>query len=153
MLAWSSARLRARLPAMKPAALLPIPKGDFTLPDATEVSKLLRDYAQPLLYIDPAGPADMETMRTAMGLAMICWNLPVYEAVGSPLYAQGMRTLEAVSAQVPAAVSACLKKLITERKTKFASHPFLATVEVVGDRPRSATIAAEARRPRVPASS
>ena len=63
---------------MKPAAQLSIPDGDFALPSADEVSKLLRDYAQPLLFIDPAGPADMETMRTAIGLAMICWNLPVY---------------------------------------------------------------------------
>jgi hypothetical protein len=138
---------------MKPAPLLQIPKGDFNLPDATQVSKLLRDYAQPLLYIDPDGPADLETMRTAMGLAMICWNLPVYEAIASPLYTQGMRTLEAVSAQVPAAVAACLQKLLEERKTKFAALPFLATVEVIGDRLKSATIAAEARRPRVPAPS
>lgn len=134
---------------MKPAPPLQIPEGDFSLPDATQVSKLLRDYAQPLLYIDPDGPADLDTMRTAMGLAMICWNLPVYEALASPMYAQGMRTLDAVSAQVPAAVAGCLQKLILERKTKFAALPFLVTVEVVGDRLRSATIAAEARRPRV----
>lgn len=134
---------------MKPAPLLQIPEGDISLPDPVQVSQLLRDYAQPLLYIDPEGPADLETMRTAMGLAMICWNLPVYEATGSPLYAQGMRTLEKVSAQVPPAVAACLRELITQRKTKFAELPFLAMVEVVGDRLKTATISAQARRPRV----
>jgi hypothetical protein len=119
------------------------------LPDAAEVSKLLRDYAQPLLYADPAGPADVDTIRTAMSLAMICWNLPVYEANASPLYQQGMRTLEAIMARVPGQVAASLRALIDARKTTYAAHSFLVVVEVTGATLEQATIVAEARRPKL----
>lgn len=117
------------------------------LPAPDEVSRLLRDYARPLLEADPAGPADIETIKTSMMLAMICWNLPVYEAHGSGLYAQGMRTLEAVIARVPPAVAATLRTLIEDRKQQLAAHPFLALVEVTGTTPENASIVAEARLP------
>jgi hypothetical protein len=117
------------------------------VPATDEVSEVLRDFAEPLLYVDPAGPSDVETVRTAMMLAMICWNLPVYEAAGSPLYAQGKRTLEAVAAQVPSGVAAALAKLIEERKATLTSMPFLVLVEVKGTTPENATITAEARLP------
>jgi hypothetical protein len=126
---------------------LKIAKEIFAIPDSEKVSEMLRDYAQPLLYADPAGPADIDTIRTAMSLAMICWNLPVYEAIGSPLYAQGVRTLDAIIARVPGAVASNLKRLIDDRKTKFGSLPFLALVEVTGTTPQNATIIAEARLP------
>ena len=122
-------------------------QGAFAIPDSEKVSELLRDYAQPLLYADPAGPADIDTIRTAMSLAMICWNLPVYEAMGSPLYTQGVRTLDAIIARVPGAVASNLKRLLDDRKTKFGSLPFLALVEVTGTTPENATIIAEARLP------
>jgi hypothetical protein len=133
---------------MKASPQLQIPAEAYALPDAATVSEVLRKYARPLLYIDPEGPADLETLRTAAGLAMICWNLPVYEAIGSPLYAQGMQTLDKIKKQVPAPVGACLRRLLEDRKTKFAELPYLASVEVVGDDLSSAKIAAEARRPR-----
>jgi hypothetical protein len=115
------------------------------VPTADEMSVVLRDFAAPLLYVDPAGPSDVETVRTAMMLAMICWNLPVYEAEGSPLYAQGKRTLEAVGKQVPDSVAATLERLIEHRKTTLTSMPFLVLVEVKGTTPENATITAQAR--------
>ncbi|HKP55521.1 MAG TPA: hypothetical protein VJV78_02305 [Polyangiales bacterium] len=118
------------------------------VPAADEVSELLRDFAEPLLYADPSGPSDIETVRTAMMLAMICWNLPVYEAQGSPLYAQGKRTLEAIAAQVPGHVTSALKKLVEERKSTLASMPYLVLVEVEGSTPQNAIVRAEARRAR-----
>jgi hypothetical protein len=131
----------------RPLPPLQITKEPFVVPPSTKVSELLRDYAEPLLYADPAGPADVETIRTAMSLAMICWNLPVYEAIGSPLYAQGVRTLDAIMERVPAAVASNLRRLIVDRKTKFAAMPFLALVEVSGTTLQNATITAEARMP------
>jgi len=133
---------------MKASPQLQIPAEPFALPDPASVSEVFREYAEPLLYIDPAGPADLQTMRTSLGLAMICWNLPVYEAIGSPLYAQGMKTLDKIKAQVPAPVATCLQRLLEDRKTKFAQWPFLTTVELLGDDVQSALIAAEARRPK-----
>src|SRR5215510_6281013 len=96
----------------RPLPPLKITEEPYVVPESTQVSELLRDYAQPLLYADPAGPADVDTIRTAMSLAMICWNLPVYEAIGSPLFAQGVRTLDAIMERVPAAVASNLRRLI-----------------------------------------
>jgi hypothetical protein len=126
---------------------LKITEEPFVIPESAKVSEMLRDYAEPLLYADPAGPADVETIRTAMQLAMICWNLPVYEAIGSPLYGQGVRTLDAIMTRVPSAVASNLRRLIEDRKTKFAALPFLALVEVNGTTLENATITAEARMP------
>jgi hypothetical protein len=131
----------------RPLPPLKISEEPFVVPEPTQVSEMLRDYAQPLLYADPAGPADVETIRTAMSLAMICWNLPVYEAIGSPLYAQGVRTLDAIMERVPTAVASNLRRLLVDRKTKFAAMPFLALVEVTGTTLENAKIAAEARMP------
>jgi hypothetical protein len=111
------------------------------------VSEMFRAFAQPLLYADPAGPADVETLRTAVMLAMICWNLPVYETMGSPLYARGVRTLNAISEDVPRAVALTLRKLIEDRKTTFAALPFLVQVEVTGSTLQNASIIAEVRMP------
>ena len=119
----------------------------FAVPPSNEVSAILREYAEPLLYADPAGPADVETIRTSMMLAMICWNLPVYEATGSPLHAQGVRTLDAVLAKVPKTVATRLRKLLEDRKTKFGALPYLVMIEVQGTTPENATIVAEARMP------
>jgi hypothetical protein len=130
-----------------PVPPLKIGEQPLARPDSAKVSEMLRDYAQPLLYADPAGPADVDTIRTAMSLAMICWNLPVYEAMGSPLFAQGVRTLDAIMAGVPNAVAANLRRLIEDRKTTFGSLPFLALVEVTGTTLENATIVAEARLP------
>jgi hypothetical protein len=115
------------------------------LPDPIAVAELVRDFAQPLLYVDPAGPADIETMRTAVLLAMICWNLPVYEATGSQLAAKGTRALKAICEQVPAAVVSTVGQLLEDRKSKFAAAPFIVLVEVTGTTPENATIVAEAR--------
>lgn len=131
-----------------PVPPLKIAQEPFDIPEPAKVSELLRDYAQPLLYADPAGPADVDTIRTAMSLAMICWNLPVYEAIGSPLYAQGVRTLDAIMGRVPGAVASNLRRLIDDRKTKFSAYPFLALVEVTGTTLANATIVAEARLPK-----
>ena len=121
----------------------------YAVPAADEVSKLLRDFAEPLLYVDPAGPSDVETVRTAMMLAMICWNLPVYEALGHPLYQQGKRTVDAISKSVPLVVGSKLRKLLEDRKTKFGALPFLVVIEVTGSTCADAIITAEARTPPV----
>ena len=122
-------------------------KPEYVLPSPDRVSELVRDFAQPLLYIDPAGPADIDTIRTAMMLSMICWNLPVYEATGNPLYAHGKRTLAEVAQAVPSAVAAQLRVLVRERKASYPELPFLVSVEVTGSSPESARIVAKAAMP------
>lgn len=115
------------------------------LPDSHTVSALMREYAEPLLYADPAGPADLETMRTSLMLAMICWNLPVYEAAGHPLYEKGVQTLDKVRRNVPRHVASALQLLVEKRKQSYAAAPFLISVDVTGTTPEDASIVAHAR--------
>jgi hypothetical protein len=127
--------------------LLKLPTEPGALPEPGKVSEMFREYAEPLLYADPAGPSDVDTIRTVMNLAMLCWNLPVYEALGNPLYVSGTRTLDQIIERVPSIVASKLRKLVKDRKTKFAHISFLVTVDVTGATLEDATIVAQARRP------
>jgi hypothetical protein len=121
----------------------------MALPASSTVSELLRDFAAPLIYVDSEGPTNIDTLRTALMLAMICWNVPVYEATGSALYTRGVETLREIMQNVPDKVAAALKRLLSDRTSKFASAPFLVLVEVHGDTLMDATIVAEARAPKL----
>jgi hypothetical protein len=115
------------------------------LPDSRTASALMRAYAEPLLYADPAGPADIDTMRTSLMLAMICWNLPVYEAAAHPLYEKGVQTLDKVMQSVPRSVASTLRRLLDDRKRDYAARPYLLSVDVTGTTPENASIVAQAR--------
>ena len=129
----------------KQAPLLTIPPEPIALPDPQSVAELLRDFAAPLLYVDKCGPVNIDTLKTTIMLAMICWNVPVYEATHSPMYARGERTLNQIKSQVPQRVTKALDQLIESRKTTFADRPFLVIAEVLGTHPNDASIVAEAR--------
>jgi hypothetical protein len=130
---------------LKPTPLISIPCEPIALPTPAEVSALLRDFAAPLLYVDRAGPADIDTLKTAIMLAMICWNVPVYEATHRGMYSRGERTLTEIKEQVPRRVVKALDRLIETRKTRFAELPYLVVAEVLGTHPSNASIVAEAR--------
>ena len=129
----------------KQAPLLTIPAEPIALPDPQSVAALLRDFAAPLLYIDRSGPLNIDTLKTTIMLAMICWNVPVYEATQSAMYERGERTLSQIKAQVPKRVTKALDQLLVSRKTTFADRPFLVIAEVLGTHPNDASIVAEAR--------
>jgi hypothetical protein len=130
---------------LKQAPQLTIPPEPIALPDPQDVAVLLRDFAAPLLYVDKSGPLNIDTLKTTIMLAMICWNVPVYEATQSPMYERGERTLSQIKAQVPKRVTQALDQLIESRKTTFADRPFLVIAEVLGTHPNDASIVAEAR--------
>ena len=130
---------------LKQAPQLTIPPEPIALPDPQAVAALLRDFAAPLLYVDKSGPMNIDTLKTTIMLAMICWNVPVYEATQSPMFQRGERTLQQIKAQVPARVNKALDQLIESRKTTFADRPFLVIAEVLGTHPNDASIVAEAR--------
>jgi hypothetical protein len=130
---------------LKQAPLLTIPPEPIALPDPQTVAELLRDFAAPLLYVDECGPLNIDTLKTTIMLAMICWNVPVYEATHSRMFARGERTLSEIKAQVPRRVMEALDQLIERRKTTFADRPFLVIAEVLGTHPNDASIVAEAR--------
>jgi hypothetical protein len=129
----------------KQAPLLTIPAEPTALPDPQSVAELLRDFAAPLLYVDKSGPHNIDTLKTTIMLAMICWNVPVYEATHSAMFARGERTLSQIKAQVPPRVTQALDQLLQSRKTTFADRPFLVIAEVLGTHPNDASIVAEAR--------
>lgn len=129
----------------KQAPQLTIPAEPIALPDPLTVAALLRDFAAPLLYVDKSGPLNIDALKTTIMLAMICWNVPVYEATQSPMYARGERTLSQIKSQVPRRVIKALEQLIESRKTTFADRPFLVIAEVLGTHPSDASIVAEAR--------
>jgi hypothetical protein len=116
------------------------------------MSETIRAFARPLLYLDPAGPADIETLRTSMMLAMICWNLPVYENTNARLYAHTKKALDAALHLVPAAVRACLHRLVDDRTTKFGEVPCAILVEIHGSSLDDARIVAEAMTPKAKSS-
>jgi hypothetical protein len=120
------------------------------LPEPEQAAELFRAFAQPLVYVDPAGPADIETLRTALMLAMMCWNIPVFEAQGSPLFEQGMRTMREVVKGVPSIVATTLRELIETRITTHARLSFLLLVEVTGTSLETASIVAQPRAPTAP---
>jgi hypothetical protein len=105
------------------------PAAPISMETSEAMSETIRAFARPLLYLDPAGPADIETLRTSMMLAMICWNLPVYENTNARLYAHTKKALDAALDLVPAAVRACLHRLVDDRTTKFGEVPCAILVE------------------------
>jgi hypothetical protein len=145
---YATQRFVTRQPENPPNRVLQIPVEPGPLPEALEVSALVREFAQPLVYAEPAGPADLEALRTSLMLAMICWNLPVYEATGSSLFAKGTRTLSEISKNVPRRVGAALQQLLVTRKSKFADRAYLVLVEVEGTTLADATIIAQAKHPK-----
>lgn len=132
---------------LKQSPLLTIPDEPVSLPEPNAVAALLRDFAAPLLYVDQGGrgPVNIDTLRTTIMLAMICWNVPVYEATHSQMFQRGQRTLSQIKAQVPPRVIKAIDALLESRKTTFADRPFLVIAEVLGSHPSDASIVAEAR--------
>jgi hypothetical protein len=132
---------------LKQSPLLTIPEEPVTLPEPNAVAALLRDFAAPLLYVDQSGrgPLNIDTLRTTIMLAMICWNVPVYEATHSQMFRRGQRTLSQIKAQVAPRVIKAIDELLETRKTTFADRPFLVIAEVLGTHPSDASIVAEAR--------
>jgi hypothetical protein len=115
--------------------------------DSAKASEMIRAFAEPLLYVDPAGPSDLETLQTSMALAMMCWNLPLFETKQPALFARTKQALDAAMKMVPAPVAACLRRLVKARASQLAAAPFLVTVEVQGTSLKDARIIASAKLP------
>ena len=56
-----------------------------------KISEMILDFAAPLLDVAPGGPANIEGLRAAMKIAMVCWNLPAYQDAKHPLGVEGQR--------------------------------------------------------------
>jgi hypothetical protein len=109
-----------------------------------KVSELILEFARPLMYADPEGPPDIETLRQMMKFVCICWNLPMLEGKEGAEVKKHLDLLE----QVPPPIKKLVDGLMRDRRTKFGSIPFLVTVEVRGTNMDDAVIRAEARMDR-----
>lgn len=114
-------------------------------PEPGKVSEMFLDFAQPLLEIDEAGPANVEALRSIVMIAMICWNLPVMEAQKAAESAATRGMFDTVMAQMPSPIRTVLNQLISERTTRFGEIPFFLNVFVKGTSLQTVRIVAEAR--------
>jgi hypothetical protein len=97
-----------------------------TLP---KISETLIAFAQPLVQA-LEGPPSIEQLRSIMTLAMIAWNLPVYERIGDPEGVAMREMFNDAIAQVEPEVRQVMSDLMYARLTRFAHDPRLALVEI-----------------------
>jgi hypothetical protein len=109
-----------------------------------KVSELIIEFARPLMYAEPGGPGDIETLRQMMKFVVICWNLPMVEGKEGAEVKKHLRLFD----ELPPPIKKLVDGLMRDRKTKFGSIPFLVTVEVRGTTLDDAVIRAEARMDR-----
>lgn len=119
-------------------------------PEPSKVSAVILAFAESLLFADPAGPPNIEAVRSTMQLAEMCWNLPVLERARSPLYPSAKKSFDEALASMPSLASQLLRQLIHDRKTKFAALPFAVSVQVKGNDLDDMKVAAEARMLQAP---
>jgi hypothetical protein len=131
--------------------LFKIPLEPDSKPLPGKVSEMILEFAQPLMEFGPGGPPNIQTMRSIMMFAMICWNLPIMESRTDVDGASARKMFDDAMAGVPESLGRVLLKLIEDRKTRFAMVPFCVTVQVAGTSMEDARVVAQARMPGVPA--
>lgn len=104
-----------------------------------KVSELLLDYAAPLF--EDGYPPDVESLRAAMRIAVVCWNAAFLEMTGDASFRQ---MLAPFLANATAEGRAVMQRLLEERKTRFGAIPVLLDVEVEGTDVMHARIVARA---------
>lgn len=97
------------------------------------------------------GPPDIQSLRTVMTLAAVCWNLPIMVAKKDAEAAATQQMFDNAMAQVPRPLGQVLLGMIEDRKTRFGAVPFYVVPHVEGTTPKNARIVAEARMPGRPA--
>ncbi len=112
-----------------------------------KVSEMILQFAQPMWEHDPGGPPDVQAVRNIMRLAEICWNLPMLEAEQGPEGPRVRKLFDDLIATAPPSVRRVLLDLLEDRKTEFASVPFMVDVSVEGTDMKSLGIIATARMP------
>jgi hypothetical protein len=107
------------------------------------------EFAQPLLDLDPSGlPQDLQSMRSVLEIAMLCWNVPVMERFSSGttgLHAR--REIDRAFQHAPAAVREAIRERLHARTTQFGVVPVYLLVRLEGTDLANARLIAEARMP------
>jgi hypothetical protein len=112
-----------------------------------KISELIWEFARPLR--DEAGePRNIDDLRNVLTLATLCWNLPLFERDGVPELADMQASFQGTLGSVPEAVAGLLRRLVEERKTRFAEIPFYIVAEIRGTTLDDCSVHAEARQAR-----
>lgn len=110
-----------------------------------KVSEMFLEFAQPLIYIEPSGPPDIDTLRHILKFAEMCWNLPVVEREDKAAYALSKAGLDRAVHAAPKVVADRLLQMLRDRTERFGAVPFFITARVEGDELARARVVAEAR--------
>ena len=125
-----------------PRKILSTPQNMHPLPG--KISEMMLDFARPLLDV-MGQPRDINDLRSAFELVIVCWNLPIFERERHAEAVAHRRHFDSVVASFPDPLSSALLGLVESRKTTFGQVPFMVLVEVRGTSLDDCTIYAEAR--------
>jgi hypothetical protein len=129
---------------MKPEAQSDPKPGDQQL----SLTDVVKEFAEPLLALDPEGASDPDVLRQLMVLVDMCWNLPLLHSSDPDAYTKLKLGFDSVVRDVPGPVAEKLGQLLQDRTGRFGSLPFLVHTGVDIDSAGQARIVAEARKPR-----
>jgi hypothetical protein len=107
-------------------------------------SDMLVEFAQPLLALHE-GPKTGEVVRQILNVASVCWNAPVYEALGD---GQFMHALEAVMVGAPPPAREILRDMLRDRRARLQDVPFAVLTDVIGEDAEEIRVQAAAYLPR-----
>ena len=83
-----------------------------------------------------------------MVLVDMCWNLPILEETDPAAHARVKHGFDSVVQDLPEPMAVQLRQLLTDRKGRYGSVPFLVQTRVQADATGRPQVFAEARKPR-----
>lgn len=107
------------------------------------MSATLLAFAKPLLD-QVEDPPTAKTLQGILNIAVVAWNLPLYEKAKHPNAAKFRADLESALSSMPAQGKATIAAMTTDRGTTYADDPRLAFAEVVTDPSGKAEVRATA---------
>ncbi len=111
-----------------------------------KISDVVLAFAKPVIALGPTPPS-LDQVRTAMALATVAWNLPVYVRERRPEAAAFRARLDAALASAGPKAREVVSDLMIARLTKHAADPRTIVVEVragtEGEAPVVVTIGTE----------
>lgn len=109
-------------------------------------SEMIQEFAQPIFDL-MGGLRTIDQLRSGLNIAVLIWNLPVFEQTKSPHLQDYLAAYEKMLAAVPEEGRVVLRQLLDDRRDRFRLVPTFVFVTVEGDTLDNAKVIAEARMP------
>jgi hypothetical protein len=110
-------------------------------------SEMILEFAQPIFDL-MGGLQTIEQLKSGLNIAVLAWNLPVFEQTKSPKLPEHRAVFEKMVASAPEEARVVIRQLLEDRKGRFGLVPTFVFVTVEGDTLDNARVVAEARMPR-----